>query len=48
MKRIKYSSSLDRYERLFGNIVTGNEIEKMFNSLVTISNDIISIKYDNI
>lgn len=48
MKRIKYSARLDRYERLFCNTVTGNEIEKMLNSFVTIANDIIAKKYDNI
>lgn len=48
MKRIKYNARLDRYERLFCNTVTGNEIEKMLNSFVTIANDIIAKKYDNI
>lgn len=48
LKRIKYGARLDRYERLFGNKVTGNEIEKMLNSFVTIANDIVEKKYDDI
>ena len=48
MKRIKYSARLDRYERLFGDKITGDEIERMLNSFVTIANDIIAKKYDDI
>lgn len=48
MKRIKYSARLERYERLFGDKVTGDEIEKMLNSFVKIANDIIEKKYDDI
>ena len=29
MKRIKYSARLDRYEKLFENKITGDEIEKL-------------------
>lgn len=42
MKRIKYSARLDRYEKLFENKITGDEIEKLLNSFVTIANDIIA------
>ena len=38
MKRIKYSARLDRYEKLFENKITGDEIEKLLNSFVTIAN----------
>lgn len=48
MKRIKYSARLDRYESLFGDKITGDEIERMLNSFVTIANDIIAKKYDDI
>lgn len=48
MKRIKYSARLDRYEKLFENKITGDEIEKLLNSFVTIANDIIAKKYDDI
>lgn len=48
MKRIKYSARLDRYDRLFCNTVSGNEINTMLNRFVTTANDIITKKYNNI
>lgn len=46
MKRIKYASRLDKYDCLFGNEMTGLEIEKMLNDFVPLANDICLKKYD--
>lgn len=46
MKRIKYASRLDKYDSLFGNKITGNEIERIFNDFVPLANDIRLKKYD--
>lgn len=46
MKRIKYGARLDRYNRLFGNIVSGKEIENLLNDFVPIANDIRLKKYN--
>lgn len=46
MKRIKYASRLDKYDCLFGNEMTGLEIEKMLNDFVPLANDIRLKKYD--
>lgn len=46
MKRIKYRAKLGYYDKLFGGIVDGNEINGVLNGFVTITNDILDNKYD--
>ncbi|MDO4301874.1 MAG: hypothetical protein Q4D26_10845 [Clostridia bacterium] len=46
MKRIKYASRLGKYDCLFGNKLTGTEIERMFNDFVPLANDIRLKNYD--
>ncbi len=45
LKRIKYNCRLGKYDSLFGGIITGSEIENVFNGLVDIANNIIEKKY---
>lgn len=46
MKRIKYASRLDKYDCLFGNEITGQEIERMLKDFISLANDIRLKKYD--
>lgn len=46
MKRIKYRAKLEGYKKIFGHVLSGNEIVDILNSFVTIANDIRSNDYD--
>lgn len=48
LKRIKYNSRLGKYDDLFGNKLTGSEIESVFKGLVDIANGIIEKRYENL
>lgn len=46
MKRIKYRAKLGYYDKLFDGKINGNEINKILNGFVEITNDILDNKYD--
>lgn len=48
LKRIKYNSRLGKYDTLFGDRLTGKEIESVFEGFVGIANGIIENEYKNI
>ena len=47
MKRIKYRAKLGYYDKLFDGKINGNEINKILNGFVEITNDILDNKYDD-
>lgn len=48
LKRIKYNSRLGKYDTLFGDRLSGKEIESVFEGFVGIANGIIENEYKNI
>lgn len=47
MKRVKYKAKMDGYDELFNNSLTKEDIMRILNGFVSISNDIINNKYDD-
>ncbi len=47
MKRIKFKSKLEMYDKLFEGTIRGEEIYKILNAFVDITNDTLDGKYDN-
>lgn len=47
IERIKQRALLDEYDKMFGNMITGKEINDILKDFVEIANDIREHKYDN-
>lgn len=46
LKRIKYNCRLGKYDSLFGNKITGKELESIFKEFVNVANGIIEKRYN--